>query len=205
MCNKKNLFPTGFKGIFSIKTIKETILKDVLFYIAILISAIISVVIFFMPDRQVIYIEMVSSLIVSVMPALLGLSIAGFAIVSNQTNEEFLIKMAAISEENQDYSFYQKQNAIFSITVLLQLIPLILTVFIKFVIPITIKIPVSLTIASVGNITTLFVTILFFVYALLSILGLIKSIFNTGQVINALIYNKLRKTSREQITSSTTS
>jgi hypothetical protein len=193
----KDRFPVGLKGIFTVKPFFETVTKDKFFYIAALIAVGISVIPLVFTDKQIYYIDMINEIIISVIPALLGLSLAGFAIVVSQVSEDSLLRMGDLNiEKSNDYSLYQKLNAVFSITVLAQIVPLVIAVLVRLIKPLSFEIPVNVLMATAGNIITLFVELLFFLYALFSIVDLIKNIFTTSQMVNLIVFCNKMKTIR---------
>lgn len=190
----KERFPVGLRGVFIIKPFFKTVVKDKFFITAVLVATIIDGILFFYTEKQIYYIDMINDLVIFVIPALLGLSLAGFAIVVSQVSQDSLDRMADLDiEEENNYSLYQKLNAVFSITVLAQLAPLIIAALVKLIKPLSIEIPVSSSMAIIGNAIVLFIELMFFLYALLSIIDLVKNIFNTGQTVNFIVIrNKLK-------------
>lgn len=180
----KEKFPPGYKGIFKIKPLKFYF-SDRFFILAIGLSFILSVVLWFYPDEQLLYIDIITKLIISIMPAMLGLSLAGFTIVISQINEKALERITNVDvHDEKDHSLYQILNAVFSVTVLAQLIPILIAVIINLIRPLSVQISVTGTMASFGNCVTLFFECMFFLYSLFSIIDLIQNIFTTGQTVN---------------------
>jgi hypothetical protein len=86
--------------------------------------------------------------------------------------------------DEKDHSLYQILNAVFSVTVLAKLIPILIAVIINLIRPLSVQISVPGTMASLGNCVTLFFECMFFLYSLFSIIDLIQNIFTTGQTVN---------------------
>ncbi|MCL2139361.1 MAG: hypothetical protein FWH41_07510 [Treponema sp.] len=177
-------FTTGLKGIFAIRPFKELIFHN-FFVVALVISLVLSVLLWFFPDDQLSYIEITTGLILAILPTIIGLALAAFAIGISQISEKNLERMAEtdVHDENA-YSLYQELNAAFSITALAQLIPLFIAILITLSKPLTLKIVVSDTFASLGNIIVFFFECLFFLNSLMLIVDLIQNIFTTGQLVN---------------------
>jgi len=182
--------PLGLKGIFKIIPFSK-IVTGKSFLLAFFISIIMTLIIyFFYYDKQIFFIDMVNNLIVSIIPTLLGFSIAGFAIILNQLATQISTPALERKKSNNYSLLYQENYADFSITVLAQFFPLIVAVFIKLIKPITIEIPTSFVMASIGNSIAILFGVMCFLYALFSIINLIITIFNTGLIINFSIFKK---------------
>ena len=81
-------------------------------------SFLLSVILWFFPDEQLIYIDKIVDLILLVIPALLGLTLAGFSIAISHINENALRKITNVDiDDDKDFSFYQILNAVFAVTV----------------------------------------------------------------------------------------
>ena len=193
----KEKFPFGYKGIFTIKPVSFYI-KDVFFIIGFILSISLSLVLWFFPEEQLLYIDILVNLIVTIIPAMLGLSLAGFAIVISQINEKALVKLTDVNiDDNKNYSMYQTLCAVFSVTVLIQIIPLVIAGTISLIKPLTLKLSVSYIAASLGNCTAIFLSCVFFLLSLFSIIDLIRNIFAAGELVNYVFTkNKLEESQK---------
>ena len=186
-------FALGLKGVFRIIPLGKFIANRFLLIAGFIAGILISVINSSFPDKEIFYIEMVNNLIISIIPPLLGFSIAGFAIILNQSNEVLLSAMTDPEiKMNRRHSIFQKNYAAFSITMLAQSLPLIVAVFIKLIKPISYEIPVSIFMANIGNTIAIFFELLCFLFALFSIINLIMTIFNTGQIISFANIKKIK-------------
>lgn len=177
------IFVMGIKGIFSIFSIKRLI-KETSFLVSLCLAIIFSiVVVIFCNDKMLDIIEKIIDLIIAIVPAILGLSLAGFAIVISQINTETLERTADIQKKNEN-SLYQKTNAAFSIMCLTQLTALIISVILTLIMQISKKILVSYFIAKIVNIILIFLLTFICLYALFSVFDIIYTIFNSGQIVN---------------------
>jgi len=184
----KHKFIPGLKGIFLVRPV-NMILRERAFIISAVGALFLLIIALVFPEKQIFYLDMMTDFIVSVIPAILGLSLAGFAIVVSQLNEKALSRLTNISDvmDKKEYSLYQKTNAVFSITVLAQLLPLLAALLIKVIKPISMENPVSGLCATLGNVFALFIESLLFLYGLLSIVDLVQNIFTTSQLVNYLL------------------
>lgn len=191
--NAKTIFAPRLKGIFFIFPIKG-LLKECSFIITLFISVTFSMLTFFICLNNILYmIEKIINLIIAIVPAILGLSLAGFAIVINQINTETLERTAIINEKGTS-SLYQKTNAAFAIMCLTQLIALIVATLLTIIMPISKKITVSCFIANSVNIVLIFLLTFICLYALFSGFDTIYAIFNSGQLANFMfLKNKFDK------------
>jgi hypothetical protein len=190
----KEKFAPGIKGIFSIKPLSE-IIRERFFILALVMAGLLTAVLFFLTEKRLEYIDCITDIIIMIIPAILGLSLAGFAIVIGQVNQEALSRIADLDvggiENKKTFSLYQKTNAVFSVTVLTQLIILIFAILIKIIKPLSLRVPVPGQLASMTNLAVLFTESGLFFYALFSIVDLVQNIFTTGQIVNFLfIKNK---------------
>ena len=177
------IFVMGIKGIFSIFSIKRLI-KETSFLVSLCLAIIFSIVAFiFCNDKMLDIIEKIIDLIIAIVPAILGLSLAGFAIVISQINTETLERTADIQKKNEN-SLYQKTNAAVSIMCLTQLTALIIAVILTLIMQISKKILVSYFIAKIVNIILIFLLTFICLYALFSVFDIIYTIFNSGQIVN---------------------
>ena len=177
-------FAPGLKGVFSIYPLKEVLCEKGSVF-SLILSFLFSLCLFFFPEMQVKYIEQVVDLVFLIIPAILGLSLSGFAIVISQVTDDKLKKTGKISE-GKSYSIYQKTNSVFAITVLAQFSILFISLLIKLFMPLTLLIPVPITLALYGNSFFLFLLITLFIYALVITIDLVKNIFTSGQIVNLL-------------------
>ncbi|MCL2808649.1 MAG: hypothetical protein FWD24_01145 [Treponema sp.] len=180
----------GLKGVLNIIPFGKIVINKFFILATVIASIVACIICFFASDKQIFYIEMVNDLIISIIPPLLGFSIAGFAIILNLSD-----KSDKIAKDNHDIIF-KKNYAAFSVTILAQFFPLIVAVFIKLIKPISIEIPTSFIMASAGNFIVIFLEVLFFLFALFSIIDIIINVFNTGLIIN---FSFLKKKNEEGI------
>jgi|GEM_PF-5940537 membrane protein len=193
--NARSIFGMKIKGIFSIFPIKR-LLKECSFIISLFCAMVFSILVFIICRNEMLnIIEKIITLIIAIVPAILGLSLAGFAIVISQINNETLERTANIENKNQR-SLYQKTNAVFSIMCLTQLTALILATILSLVMQISKKILVSYFIANTVNITLIFLLVFICVYALFSVFDIIYTIFDLGQIVNFIfLKNRIKKES----------
>jgi len=194
----KKKFATGFRGFFSLKPLRKVV-ADKFFIAAFVLSLALG---FFVlaaaPEKQLDYIEMTASMIFSIIPAALGLSLAGFAIVISQVSEETLESITKVDIKKEgETSLYQDVNVVFTLSVLAQFVPLIFAVLIKLIKPISLQIPVAAGAATTVNFFTLFFESWFFFFALFSIVDLAINIFTMGQIVN-FIFAKNKIESKNQ-------
>ena len=186
--NAKEIFATGIRGIFSIMPIKR-LLTERTFILALLLSILLTIFVS-VSGYTLSYIERVTNLTKDIIPAILGLSLAGFAIVISQMNTETFKRTANI-QEGKTHSLYQKTNAAFAIMCLSQLISLILSIVVSLIMPITVNIPVTELQANLVNIFLIFILTFILLYSLFSVFDIIYTIFASGQIVNFMfIKNK---------------
>lgn len=108
----KAIFAPGRQGIFSIFPPKKLI-NERPFSVSLILSILFLVLVSYIcPDKMLVLIEKQTELIIAIVPSILGLSLAGFAIVISQINTETLERIADI-QENKEYSLYQKNKCSF--------------------------------------------------------------------------------------------
>jgi len=190
----KKKFTPGLKGFLSLKPVKEVI-TDKFFIAALVIALILDCFVLLDPEKQLDYIEMLGTMIFSIIPAVLGLSLAGFAIVISQVSEKALELITKVDIEKEgDKSLYQDVNMVFTLFVLAQFIPLIIAIFINLIKPFSLQILVTQKTATIANFMILLFESWAFFYALLSIVDLALNIFTMGQVVNFIFTkNKIEK------------
>jgi hypothetical protein len=193
----KKKFATGFMGFLSLKPFKKTV-TDKFFIVAFIISLTLDIFVFRESEKQLDYIEMFVTMIFSIIPAVLGLSLAGFAIVISQISEKTLKKITDVDVEKEgETSLYQDVNIVFTLSVLAQFVPLIIAILINLIKPISLQILVTPKTAIITNIIILHLESWAFFYALFSIVDLAINIFTMGQIVNFIFAkNKIEKNSQ---------
>ena len=191
MDNYRYYFLPGLKGVLRLYPIKSLI-KEWLFILSLILSLIISFFILFSDsDSFIQHLNLVLSFSIDIIPALIGLSLAGLAVFMSQGDRDVMEKITDLSFSNTagtKYSYYQKVNAAFSITILAQLISLVVCIIISVAEPLTLLIPVNSILASCINFLVYFCCFFLLIYSILSIVDIISAIFSAGQVINFLFF-----------------
>lgn len=187
----RSIFSTGIKEIFIIFPFKRLI-KEIGFIISFILALAYSlVIILFCPEKLLNAINLEVELVLAIVPAMLGLSLAGFAIIIGQVNQDVLNRTGDIPDVNKKkFSLYQTTNAAFSITVLVQLCALFIAVTVTLAKLITPHIPVSERMAIWGNGIVIVLMTFFLIYIFFSVLDTVKAIFNSGQIVNFIFLKK---------------
>lgn len=181
----KNTFSPSLRRIFSIFPL-GSLAREWIFILAVVLSLAFSLVIYvFTPNKLIAYIAKIIGITYAILPAVLGISLAGFAIVVSQINTDTLSRVANIPE-GKPYSLYQKTNASFSITALSQLLALFISVIVDLLTPLVSKIVVIEWLADITNAIVFMLLLWLFMYSMLSVFDTIKTIFTSGQVANFL-------------------
>jgi len=176
----------GFKGMFFVYPVKK-IIKEKEFFISLGISFCIFIFAFLEPEIALDIVDTVIDLAFLSIPAILGISITGFAIVVSLVSNRVLKKIVKIypkEDSEPKTSFYQQINAVFGITVLAQAVCLLLSIIIKGIMPFTLKVLVHPLLAQILNALLVFILTLVFAYSLLILICLVKNIFTLGQTVN---------------------
>lgn len=183
--DNKEIFESDLKTIFKIFGLSR-FLKDVLLWISILISLILSIILYFNSNQQLIYINKIKNICFMIVPAMVGLSVAGFAIAMTQFDRNTLEKIADI-DDGENSSLYQKTSAVFSVTIFVQVTALLMAVIAEFVMPFSTKVSISYKTANIINSISFFILCQTFLYAIFIIIDLVKNIFACSQTLNFLI------------------
>lgn len=183
----KKTFQPGIKGINSIHSMKKMFAGKV-FILSCLITVLI-VILFAFYEQQIDLIINIIDLIFIVIPTVLGLSLAGFAISISQISNESMEPLAII-QEGKDFSLYQTSNAVFSQTILAQFYCLLIAILTKIILPISIQIPVNAKLAVFVNALIMLLIAFSFIFSFLLIFDLVQNLFTTGQTANFLFMKK---------------
>ncbi|MBL7912642.1 MAG: hypothetical protein JNJ41_16390 [Bacteroidia bacterium] len=131
---------------------------------------------------------------ISIFPNLLGFSLGGFAIIVGFGNTAFLKRIAELTEKNE-YSMYEKLNAIFAFNLLFQIATILFTLFFDFTLFLSSQIAIDLSARSVAvvNVTAICFLLLLGTWTLLVIPYLISNIFIFGESHHFILRNEAEK------------
>jgi hypothetical protein len=167
--------------------------KDFFFKASWLLSILIFLSSLFSPATSYSLMISIATQIVGVIPNLLGFSLGAYILVVGFGSSEILSVITTPIPGQQNFSLYQKLNAIFAVTVIFEIFTLIVSfiiVFLDKVLPI-----ITISDTSVWKIAFFFMNsfwllILVFsaVYCLLMLINIVKQIFIFAQTIHFTIY-----------------
>lgn len=127
----------------------------------------------------------VSALFSNILPNLLGFNLGAYALFTGFGGASFLKKIVSYKQEN--YSLYQKNSAIFALSIIMQAFTLFFCVIIDIFSGINIDgIPVRLT--NTVNELSLFFTLLFGFISVWIMISLVINIFNLSQKYHFILF-----------------
>jgi hypothetical protein len=117
-------------------------------------------------------------IVLSVIPSLLGFSLAGLAIIISFGNNNFLQNISSLKKEEGEYSLFQTIIAVFAWGVLVQAFSLIIAFSCKTIT----KLTYPSEVLKEFKILFLFVNSLVFIYSIILLPKIILNVFNFGQL-----------------------
>lgn len=175
----------SLRGIFLIYNLNE-IFKSSPFWIAIIITIIYSISSSFILINQKGFSDFLISKIDGLFPNLIGFSLGGYAIIVAFGNTDFLKKIA-----KSGMPYYEKLNAIFAFSILLQ----VFVLFISFVSQVFIEVTKSLQLnlafdfCQLSNLCYNSFTLFFISWSLALIPYVVSNIFIFGETHHELLKN----------------
>lgn len=195
MNNYSDCFKPGFKGVFELFPM-HSLIREKTFIISCILSIFVSVcILIFDADSFVRYIDLILSFSVDIIPSLIGLSLAGLAVFMSQGEKNFMQRITELTlgSVEKPHSFYQKVNASFAVTIILQLISLFVSILVLVIKPITLSIPVNPVWSLVVNFSAYLLCFFLFVYSMLSIIDVTATLFSAGQAVNCTLFVEKNK------------
>lgn len=146
-----------------------------------LISIIVMLICLFSKGIDIQLIEGASDLIISIIPSLLGFVLSGYAILIGFGN----ITIIAKKQKDDKPTLYQKISAVFAVGLIMQVLLLGFTFFVKLVIKQDIVNPIGgVFIYYATNYFTFFSLVFGLFYVTYMIKDLVVNVFNIGQIQN---------------------
>jgi len=182
--DKIDIFAVGFKGVWR-NYPKKNIRKSIRF--PFLASLIISGIIYLSEKNVIDFITYLADLITTVIPNILGFTLSGYALIIGLTDTETLQKMSKKDNDTKRPSLFQEVNSTFAFVLMALSSIVIIGLLVKLVIMADIYISfLPSWSASIVNILTFFSLVFLVLYALVSIIDIIKNVFNFGQFVHIL-------------------
>jgi hypothetical protein len=136
-------------------------------------------------DKIFDFLVKINEMALNLLPNLLGFNLGAYTLFITFGGSEFLKKIVGFKEGN--YSFYQKNSAIFAITLIIQLFSLIYSYIVSIFLEL--KIPGILPqLEPIVNYAVLLFTILFSLSSITIIKAIIVNLFNISQMYHIVIF-----------------
>ena len=183
----------GWKTVWDIYprvNIVKSLIKAFFFWV-------ILVVLFFFSDKSpLVLLEMLSDMITSVFPNVIGFALTGHVLMVGFSGSDFLLKLAKTSTGDK-YSLFQIVNSTFAIVILVMVVTLLSGIVCKTILSYSIEWPFESGV-SCYNSAVLFILLFLVCYSILSLFDIVINIFNMGQMSNAVARNKIKALEEEK-------
>lgn len=169
-------------GIYSVENLRSSLC------IPITLSIIILAICLYSGKPSTLYIGYVSNAILLVVPAILGFTLSGYALMMGLSNSEFIKGLARFKEEGKNYSMFQSLNATFAVVLLVAFITTIAGICGDIILKANISFPVSSKyLCQLYNWTCFLILLFFLFYTVNAIKDVVINVFNFGQYVQAYI------------------
>ena len=180
--NKKKKHTFGWPKAFSLYSFKYFGIASI-FPLCLTVASFVASLL--SDNEPIFFIELLSSIILNISPVIIGFLLSGYAIIIGFSSNE-VVRFMSKRSDNTDKTLYQRQNAVFAVSILSLLIGLILGVFSHFVAKSGINFFPSDIATNVLNYITLFVLLFVVYFSIISVKDMVVNVFNFGQMIHYL-------------------
>lgn len=179
-------------GIKALMTLYKPKCKDILIALTFSIFTIIPIcMLSITPSIELL--DTVVSLILNIIPAILGFVLSGYALLIGFGNFNFIAKQKKAGQ----ITLYQKISSVFTVSLLFQMILLILGIIFRFAMDASLSID-NLKLVSVINYSSIFFLLSFLFYVILLVKDLVIVIFNYSQLQHFKINSNQEKNKEEE-------
>lgn len=145
------------------------------------LSLITLLVCIFTDNKPIILLTYLTELITTIVPGILGFTLAGYALIMGLSNSEFMKGLKAFKQEGKNYTLFQSLNATFAIVLCVLFITTLTGVVTGIIIKAEIPMPFCEKMTDAYNWLWLLVLIFLLYYTINSIKDIVINIFNLGQ------------------------
>lgn len=185
---------TGFSGLWSIYDKKK------LFYSLITplaFSILFTILLSLTSKNLYLTINEVITLVLSIVPNLLGFLLGGYALIVGFGNERFLQSLTK-QVKGDSITYYQKFSSVFAFTIYSLSISLIIGIIFSFClkVPAPLCIPASFILSI--NVTALFILLFFLIYSGFLLPTMVMNIFDFSQIHHIKLYSARMNEEKEE-------
>lgn len=173
-----NINDPGWKTAWAIYS-KENLSKSVFFPWG--LSLVTILICLFTTNSPITLLLYSTELIITIVPCILGFTLAGYALIMGLSNSEFMKGLKAFKQEGKEYTLFQSLNATFAIVLGMLFITTLTGVVVGIIIKAEIPMPFCEKFTDVCNWLCLFTLIFLLYYTINSIKDIVINIFNLGQ------------------------
>ena len=177
----KTIYGSGWKIVWRIYSRGNLIVSLCLPIVLTVLSFIVCLL---SKKEPIVFLDYVSSLILSIGPNMLGFTLSGYALMMGMSNSEFIQALINFREKDKEYSLYQSLNTVFAVVLGTMFVIILTGAFASIVIEAEIQMPYILSDMTIWyNWSCLFVLLFLMFYTINSIKDIVINIFNFGQFI----------------------
>lgn len=135
-------------------------------------------------------IKVVSGIVTSGFPSIIGFILTGYALIIGFSGSDFLLKMAK-SKADDKHSLFERVNSTFAFVIGALIVTYMFAACASFVIGLEVEWPFAKGVG-VYNSVVLFVLLFLFYFSVCALLDIVLNVFNLGQLAHAVAKNKLK-------------
>ena len=193
----------SLKTLWKIYQSDEPFYYNLYFLVSLGLTIILFLVSLFSNESTYTLIQSIANSTVSVLPNLLGFSLGAYILIVGFGGTEILNVITKPLKGQKNFSFYQKLNAVFGVTVLLEIIALLISfvlIYLDKSLPIlhTVKFSFIYYVIVILNLLVLFIALFAVMYSLFMLINVIKQVFIFAQTIHFCVYISKIKEEKEQ-------
>lgn len=177
----KTIYHPGWDIVWRIYS-KENLCKSI--WLPAILTVVSFFVCFFSGKDSLVFLEYVSSTILSVGPNMLGFTLSGYALMMGFSNSDFIKGLINFKEDGKEYSLFQSLNSVFAVVLGMMFLTTLVGAFASVVLKANLPMPAMLlSITSLYNWSCLFVLLFLMFYTINAIKDIVINIFNFGQYV----------------------
>lgn len=189
MLRKRKISDFGWKKAFSLYSWKYFVKASILPIVFTLVSLIVSL---FSSNEAIYYIALLTDIVLNISPGVIGFLLSGYAIIIGFSSNE-VVRFMSNKSQKTDRTLYQKQNAVFAVSIFSLLIGLIFAIFTNFILKTEVNFFSFDVATKIFNSVVLFLLLFIVYFSVFSIKDLIINVFNFGQMIHYLMQKQIKK------------
>ncbi|MEL3904420.1 MAG: hypothetical protein P1P63_04845 [Treponemataceae bacterium] len=142
------------------------------------------------------YIRLLSETILDISPGVIGFLLSGYAIIIGFSSNE-VVRFMSKKSDTSDKTLYQRQNAVFAVSIFSLLVGLVIAIFVNFILKAEINYFHNDIAANIFNNCILLLLLYVIYFSVFSIKDMIINVFNFGQMIHYLMQKQINNKNNE--------